>query len=156
MSEIQIIDQRFIQFGLGEHAYVMPLLEVREVIPPPSTTPIPGAPDHYVGLANIRGQVISVIDLRKHIGITPRDQSQEVVLITNIDDFNIGLLIDSIDRVLSPEDIKVCEVDEYRSSTKDEFIDCVYKASEQLLFSIDIRKLLDISAIEDIEQGAVE
>lgn len=51
---------RYICFTLGKVQYAIPLLQVKEVIGMVPTTPIPKAPSHFIGIMNLRGQVISV------------------------------------------------------------------------------------------------
>ena len=64
---------RFLEFTLGSEDYAIPLLSVREVISVPETTPIPKAPTHFLGIMNLRGQVISVVDLRTKLKIKSKD-----------------------------------------------------------------------------------
>ena len=72
---------RFIEFSLGQEDYAIPLLMVREVISIPDTTPIPKAPKHFIGLMNLRGQVISIVDLRTKLTIKPREESSDSAVI---------------------------------------------------------------------------
>lgn len=148
---------KYIKFGLSDSLYAVPLLEVREVIPPPQTTRIPGAENYYIGLANIRGQVISVIDLRAHLGVTPRGgANEEVVIITNIEGFNIGLLIDSLEKVLSTEDVEECTIEDLRDQTAGEYLRGVFKHEGDLVFILDLHRLLDIDIIsETSKKGAL-
>jgi len=55
---------RHLIFALGAEEYSVPLLKVKEVIEVPDITPVPHTPDYYLGIMNLRGQVISIIDLR--------------------------------------------------------------------------------------------
>lgn len=72
VSERRLDAQRYLQFDLGNESYAVPLSTVKEVIPVPETTPLPNSPTHYVGIMNLRGQIISVIDLRKRLKSPPK------------------------------------------------------------------------------------
>ena len=64
--------QRYLQFDLGNESYAIALLNVKEVIPVPETTPLPNAPTYYIGIMNLRGQIISIVDLRKRLKINKK------------------------------------------------------------------------------------
>lgn len=94
--------QRFLEFNLGGESYAVELLKVKEVLTPPSMTPIPKAPSYVCGLMNLRGLVLTVIDLRKKLGITPaKDNSQNGVIIFDLDERLVGVVVDSIQKVLN-------------------------------------------------------
>ena len=100
---------RYLEFHLGTESYAVELLTVKEVITIPELTPIPKSPAHVSGIMNLRGQVITVIDLRKKLGITPsKDDSQCGVIIFDLKEKSLGVMVDSIHKVLtvSPENIK--------------------------------------------------
>ena len=93
---------RFIEFSLGSEDYAIPLLMVREVISIPETTPIPKAPKHFIGLMNLRGQVISIVDLRNKLNIKPQESDEDsAVIIVDFNGMNIGIIVDSINKVLA-------------------------------------------------------
>ncbi len=76
-----MIENRFLCFSLGNEHYAIPLLTVKEVIAPPETTPVPQTPAYFKGIMNLRGQVISVIDLRTKLGIKPLQSAENAVII---------------------------------------------------------------------------
>lgn len=93
---------RYLEFHLGNESYAVELLTVKEVITIPELTPIPKAPAYVSGLMNLRGQVITVIDLRKKLNITPsKDSSQCGVIIFDLNDRSLGVMVDSIHKVLT-------------------------------------------------------
>lgn len=94
--------QRFLEFTLGSEKYAVELLNVREVITPPELTPIPKSQAYVCGLMNLRGLVLTVVDLRKKLNIIPdKDQSQSSVIILDLGDRLVGGRVDSISRVLT-------------------------------------------------------
>ena len=94
--------RRFLEFNLGKESYAVGLLKVKEVITRPEVTPIPKSPAYVCGLINLRGLVLTVIDLRKKLGITPSaDDSQTAVIIFDLEDRMIGVVVDSIQKVLN-------------------------------------------------------
>ena len=93
---------RFLEFMLGQESYAVELLKVKEVITPPELTPIPKSPAHVCGLMNLRGLILTVVDLRKKLGITPdEDSSQNGVIIFDLGERLVGVVVDSIQKVLN-------------------------------------------------------
>lgn len=94
--------RRYLEFMLGGESYAVELLKVKEVITPPEMTPIPKAPAYVCGLMNLRGLVLTVVDLRKKLGITPVAEKQHnAVIIFDLGDRWVGAVVDSIQRVLN-------------------------------------------------------
>ena len=136
---------RFIEFCLGQENYAIPLLMVREVISIPETTPIPKAPEHFIGLMNLRGQVISIVDLRNKLNIKPfEDHANCAVIIVDFNGINIGIVTDSINRVLSFSNSDVQEMPELESQVESDYILGVYKKNDGLTVLLDIAKCLDV------------
>lgn len=142
---------RFIEFSLGNEDYAIPLLMVREVISVPDTTPIPKSPAHFLGIMNLRGQVISVVDLRKKMKIEPLKDKEEAVIIVDIGGMNIGVVVDSINKVLAFSSDDVSEMPEIETQVNTQYIFGVYKKESSLTVLLDIAKVLDLKDIEAIQ-----
>ena len=136
---------RFLEFSLGDEDYAIPLLMVKEVISIPETTPIPKAPKHFIGLMNLRGQVISIVDLRNKLTIKPREISADsAVIIVDFEGINIGVIVDSINRVLTFSTLDIQEMPELNSQVRSDYIQGVYKKEEGLTVLLDLAKCLDV------------
>lgn len=143
---------RFIEFSLGAEDYAIPLLMVREVISVPDTTPIPKSPSHFLGIMNLRGQVISVVDLRKKLKVDARQDKEEAVIIVDIGGMNIGVVVDSINKVLAFSSEEVSEMPEIEHQVNTHYIFGVYKKENSLTVLLDIAKVLDIKDMEAISE----
>jgi len=141
---------RFIEFSLGREDYAIPLLMVREVISVPDTTPIPKSPGHFLGIMNLRGQVISVVDLRKKLKVEAKQDKEEAVIIVDIGGMNIGVVVDSINKVLAFSSDEVSEMPEVENQINTHFIFGVYKKENSLTVLLDIAKVLDLKDMEAI------
>lgn len=139
---------RFLEFSLGAEDYAIPLLMVREVISIPETTPIPKSPVHFLGIMNLRGQVISVVDLRKKLKVEPKKDKEEAVIIVDIGSMNIGVVVDSINKVLAFSAEDVSEMPEIEHQVNTQYIFGVYKKEESLTVLLDIAKVLDLKDME--------
>lgn len=146
---------RFLQFDLGTESYAIELLKVKEVIPEPETTPIPNSPNHYIGIMNLRGQIISIVDLRKKLKINSKESGlEEAVVIVEFEGVCIGVVVDSINRVLNIELAKIVEVPEVQSQVNAKYIQGVYKGEESLTLLLDLEKILNLGEIRNMQQMA--
>lgn len=141
---------RFIEFSLGKEDYAIPLLMVREVISVPDTTPIPKSPGHFLGIMNLRGQVISVVDLRKKLKVETKQDNEEAVIIVDIGGMNIGVVVDSINKVLAFSSEEVSDMPEVENQMNTHYIFGVYKKENSLTILLDIAKVLDLKDLEAI------
>ena len=94
-------ENRYLCFNLAGDYYAIPLLQVKEVIGIPEFTPIPYVASHFCGIMNLRGQVISVIDLRKKLNVPANKGDENSVLVCLLDNIVMGALVDSVDFVIN-------------------------------------------------------
>ena len=89
---------RLITFILGEEKYGLDILKVRELISfPEGLTRIPRMPDFIVGMFNLRGLVIPVMDLRKKFNMPGEERHEfSVIIIVDVQNKNIGLTVDAV------------------------------------------------------------
>ena len=153
-TEQNEIYERYLQFDLGSESYAFELLSVKEVIPPPETTPLPNSPKFYIGIMNLRGQIISVLDLRRKLNITPKEEREEAVVIVEIDGIGIGLVVDSINRVLNISSKSVVEVPEVGSQINAKYIEGVHKGEDALTVLLDLGSVLNIHEIRKLQGKA--
>jgi purine-binding chemotaxis protein CheW len=142
---------RYLEFCLGTEEYAIPLLMVREVISVPETTPIPKSPSHFLGIMNLRGQVISVVDMRKKLKIETKSLLEEAVIIVDIGGINIGVVVDSINKVLAFAEDEVCIMPEVENQVNTQYILGVYKKEHSLTILLDIARVLDLQDMHAIQ-----
>ena len=146
---------RYLQFDLGEESYAIPLLKVKEVIPVPETTPLPNSSSYYVGIMNLRGQIISIVDLKKKLKIdTEKEKKEEAVVIVEINNVGIGLIVDSINKVLNLNGDDISEVPEIKSQVNGQYIQGVHKSDDKLTIFLDLEKVLNIEEIKNNRAAA--
>lgn len=135
---------RYLRFSLGDEEYALELLKVREVIALPEVTPIPQTPAYFLGIINLRGQVITVLDLRAKLGIKPLKQSEEAVIICDLGTISLGVLVDSINSVVEPSSEEISEKPDIKNQRSMEYITGVYKHAQGLVLLLDITKLFSV------------
>lgn len=135
--------QRYLRFSLGVEEFAIPLLSVREVIAPPEVTPIPQTPNYFVGIMNLRGQVITVLDLRTKLGIKPLDGAEKSVIIVDLGALCIGVTVDSVNAVLSPKSDEISGRPDLPQNKSSQYISGVYRSDKGLVLMLDISRVLN-------------
>lgn len=141
MNNLNTEGQRYLNFTLGTEEYGLPLLTVKEVIAMPEMTPIPFTPSHFLGVMNLRGQVISVIDLRRKLGIKEVDGKDKAVIICDLGSSSLGMVVDSVNSVISPAADELSAPPEVGAGAG--YLTNIFRSDKKLVFLIDISRILD-------------
>jgi purine-binding chemotaxis protein CheW len=138
-------ETRYLSFSLGSEDFAVPLLNVREVIGVPECTKLPFTPEYVLGIMNIRGQVITVIDLRKRLGLSINDLTQEsAVVVCEHDGVRVGALVDSVNQVLNPKVDEIHDKPEVEKNVKSQYVDKLFRRDRHIVSFLDVSKILDV------------
>lgn len=135
-------ENRFLCFSLGSEEYAIPLLRVKEVIAVPDVTQVPFTPNYFLGIMNLRGQVISIMDLRQKFGIKSKEINETSVIICDLDHMSIGVVVDAINSVITPSPEEMAPKPDIQSSKTTDYITGVYRKEKRLVLFLDIAKTL--------------
>ena len=93
-------NNRWVTFKLDEEVYAVEVMQVREVLRSIDITPVPGSKDYILGIINLRGNVVTVIDTRVRFGLVskPTDDLSRIVVV-EIGDEAAGFMVDAISEV---------------------------------------------------------
>ena len=135
---------RLITFFLGDEKYGLNILKVRELISfPEGLTRIPGMPDYIIGMFNLRGLVIPVMDLREKFKMSGEERHEfSVIIIVEVEDKNIGLTVDSVSDVIFVKEEDIQETTELAVNVDTKFIKGVAKTKDEMVILLDIDFLL--------------
>ncbi|MEN9723956.1 MAG: positive regulator of CheA protein [Pseudomonadota bacterium] len=136
------INNRYLCFTLGEEDFAVPLLSVKEVIALPDITPVPQTPPHFLGIMNLRGQVISIMDLRAKLSIKPLESPETAVIICDLKPNSIGVVVDSINSVVNPAPDQISDKPDMQGHKNSDYIQGIYREKERLILLLDISKTL--------------
>lgn len=134
---------RWVTFRLENEKYGIHVMQVQEVLRVTEIAPVPGAPDYVLGIINLRGNVVTVIDTRKRFGLQAKemDDSTRIVIIESENQV-VGILVDSVAEVV---DIRSSEIEQAPNVGTEEsakFIQGVSSIDGELLILVDLNKLL--------------
>lgn len=146
--------QQFCTFFLDGHVFGTPVPKVQEVILHQEMTRVPLAPDVVSGLINLRGQIVSAIDLRRRLGLPERPEGQlPMNVVVRTADGAVSLLVDEIGDVIEVEEETLESPPETLQGFAREVVRGVYKLSGRLLLALDIDRVVDLRDLETSKAG---
>ena len=123
--------------------------DVTELTRDNEVTPVPLAPGSVRGLINLRGQIVTAINIRKRLGITGTDYVERpIALFYNLNGNLFGLLVDAVNDILEVQESGFELPPGHLPESAQEFIKGVYKLEDRLLFVLDPRKI--VTGIADL------
>jgi len=139
-------------FHVGKYLFGVEVALVQEIVRMQPITPVPLSSPEIAGLINLRGEVLTAVDLRSRLGLPPPPTGArpQVNVVVRVDDEPVSLLVDAIDGVVEvsslPFESTPSTVDEHTR----ELITGAYTLPDRLLLALDPRKVLS-----DLESLAV-
>ncbi|MEM7569784.1 MAG: chemotaxis protein CheW [Pseudomonadota bacterium] len=149
MTDLYSTSQEFVTLRLDGQLLGIPVLQVHDVLKAQNMTPVPIAPNWIAGLINLRGRIVTCIDLRARLGLPPATEEDDVTGMSVVVEQNgepYSLLIDRVGDVLK------LPLDDYErnpvtlESTWAEVSAGVYRLDGELLVILDVERLLDFAA----------
>lgn len=133
-----------VTFRLQDEIYGINVMQVQEVLRVTEIAPVPGAPHYVLGIINLRGNVVTVVDTRERLGLDAKemDESTRIVII-EAEKLVVGILVDAVAEVV---DLRMSEIESAPSVGNDEsskYIQGVASREGELLILVDLNKLLN-------------
>lgn len=133
---------RYLAFDLAGASYALPLAFVREVDRPPSITPLPNAPAWLLGVANLRGDLVSVVDLAAFLGVgTPRIPRDARLLACRAGGLEAGLLVERLREIRELPDASIHPPASAVPGRAARYLSGVYAGDGRLTLILDIPRL---------------
>lgn len=145
---------QWVTFHLNDETYGVNVMAVKEVLRHTDIAPVPGSPDYVLGIINIRGTVISVINTRRRFGIPDQDPTDNTrIVIIEIGKYVVGIMVDSVAEVVY---LRQSEIETAPNVGKDDsarFIQGVCNKNDELLILVEFDKLISQDELEELSQN---
>ena len=145
MVQVLAEETQLVVFTLCDTLYGVDVSQVREITELRDITAVPGSPYHVEGVTNLRGQVTTVIDLKKRFDLeeTERDKESRIIIVESDDGVPIGMIVDSVTEVLRIPTDAIGAVDLSEGDQSTDYIKGVAKLEdENLMIVVDIESIL--------------
>jgi len=151
----------YLSFKLGDETFAVIVDRVHEIIEIPTITKVPKSPDFMVGVINLRGSVMPVIDTRIKFGLSKFEFTQgSCIVIFSItmenEEIIIGALVDSVQEVLEINSEQIQPSPAIGSKYKSEFIEGMIKSNDQFIMILNIDEVFSLNELTIVKENTME
>jgi purine-binding chemotaxis protein CheW len=147
-----------IGFRVGRETFGVPIRLVHEIVRVPEITTVPESPGFVEGVINLRGKIISVVDLRKRFGErTISANKKNRILVTEVEGKMVGLIVDAASEVIKIPETEVDLPPSVFEEGELNYVTGVGKLNGRLVIMIDLSKILqkgELRRLEELAQAA--
>lgn len=133
------MDRQYVVFKLGQEEYGIEILMVQEIIRPIKTTKLPNSPHYVLGITNLRGNVIPIVDIKQCFNLQGSKETEDTrIIVVKQENNAVGILVDQVQEVvhINDDDIKQCE--EIYSRINKEFVNGVARLNDRLVILLNL------------------
>lgn len=146
------LDLQVVVFRLGDGVFGAEISQVEEIIKMPEITRMPSAPEFVEGIINLRGDVMTIMDLRKKLGLSVTETSEETrIIIAETSGYTLGLIVDSVREVITLKDKDIDAASSAKVKYDSDFVRGVAKLPDGLLILLDLTKMLSEKELNRIK-----
>ncbi len=143
---------QWVTFKLAGETYGVNVMQVQEVLRYSEVAPVPGAPTYVLGIINLRGNVVTVIDTRHRFGLSPGELTDNTrIVIIEADKHVVGILVDSVAEVVYLRQSEIENAPNVGNEESAKFIQGVCHKNNELLILIELDKMITDEEWAEIE-----
>ena len=144
---------------MGEEEFAAHVSKVLSIMEMTKITKVPKTPDYLVGVINLRGQVLPVVDTRIKFGMPATEYTTNTCIVVmevevNGENVQVGTIVDSVQEVLEIQEEQIQPPPTIGNRLKSEFIDGMAKIEDKFIMLLDMDKVFSIEEIEDVQSSA--
>ena len=143
---------QWVTFKLDGETYGINVMQVQEVLRYTEIAPVPGAPEYVMGIINLRGNVVTVIDTRHRFGLSAVEASENTrVVIIEADQHVVGIMVDAVAEVVYLNQSEIDNAPNVGNDETSKFIQGVCNKNDELLILIDLNNMLSDEDWNDVD-----
>ncbi|MDH2431241.1 chemotaxis protein CheW [Pokkaliibacter sp. MBI-7] len=134
---------QWVTFRLEKEVYGVNVMQVQEVLRYTDIAPVPGAPAYVLGIINLRGNVVTVIDTRQRFGLVPAEITDNSrIIIIEVNHQVVGILVDAVAEVVYLSQSEIESPPNLGNEESAKFIHGVCHKNDRLLILVELDKLM--------------
>ena len=133
---------RWVGFELCEQKFALSIDDVCEVLASATIEPIPGSPALILGVINLRGRIVTVIDLRRRLGMEPDDRLDGCMIIVELDGEPVALRVDRIAELCNVAEAAIKSAPPAANSANHDAVKGFVSREDNLLTLLEVKALL--------------
>ena len=135
--------ERYLSFPIGGNLYGISMRYVQEIIPIQPITGMPNMPSFIVGVINLRGQIVTVMDIRIRFHLPERPyESRTCIIVLNFNERKVGLIVDTVAEVVSIPMENIDPPPRNPKNPQNRFIEGMGKVEKQVKVLLNIEAIL--------------
>ncbi len=143
---------QYVTFILGNETYGINVMQVKEVLRYTEIAPVPGSPQYVLGIINLRGSVVTVIETSQRFGLTSAEISDNTrIVIIEAGEHEIGILVEAVAEVVYLKQSEMETAPNVGNEESSKFIQGVCNRNNELLILVDLNKLLGESEWAELD-----
>lgn len=145
---------QLVTFRLKDETYGIDVMQVQEVLRVSEIAPVPGAAAYVLGIINLRGNVVTVVDTRNRFGLptTAIDDASRIVIIES-DEQVVGMLVDSVAEVVELHRSEIDAAPRVGNDESARYIQGIANLDDDLLIVVDLNQLLTEEEWSEVAGG---
>ena len=158
-EHIAVIDFKMITFSLAEKDYAIDIMKVKEIAKANNFTYVPNTAPFVLGVYNLRGDIIPIIDLRIFFNIPIKQRAKDTIesmVIINVDDQIFGIVVDRIDKVVGVSKTAIQPPHPIFGDINIKYIYGVVENAGQLYILLDVDRIFSTRTVTEAKAMAVE
>ena len=153
---VEATDQ-YLSFSLAQEEYAIDVLDVREIRSWSEPTPLPHTPEHVLGVINLRGTIIPVLDLRIQLGLAEHryDKTTGVIVVQSESDGTerqVGLVVDRVLNVKSLESMDGADEVQQATAVSGRYVDGLRRTADGLVILVDLNAIVR-DGLQEADEG---
>lgn len=134
---------QWVTFKLENETYGVNVMDVQEVLRVTDIAPVPGAPSFVLGIINLRGNVVSVLDTRRRFGLkqVEVDDATRIIIIESAGQ-TVGMRVDAVAEVLDVDSSEIESSPDVGNDESSRYISGMVSRGDELVILIDVNKII--------------
>jgi purine-binding chemotaxis protein CheW len=142
---------QYVAFRISEQTYAFRIEQIQEIVILNQVTRTPQVPDYVEGVANLRGSIIPIINLRKLFGLDPKPFDPDTrIIVVNVGSRTIGCTVDTVTQVVRISQDLIQPAPETVTDGGANYISGFAKLQNELIILLEVDELLDPQKIDNI------
>ncbi|MCH8552535.1 MAG: chemotaxis protein CheW [Natronospirillum sp.] len=134
---------QWMTFNLAEEVYGLDVMNIKEVLRHTEISPVPGAPPYVLGIINLRGNVVTVIDARTRFGLDTAEVTDDTrIVVIETDAETIGIMVDSVSEVIYLKESEIEPPPNVGSDEMSHYIKGVCNRDDTLIILINLHDMV--------------
>ena len=156
-GRLTVMAGKYLTFQIGKEIYGLEILKVQEIIGMMNVTRIPRTPEFVRGVINLRGKVITVIDLRRKFEMEVKEDTEKTCIVVvqvghKTHQVTLGTIVDEVSEVLNINQNQIEPPPAFGENVDVDFILGMGKVGQKVIMLLDINKVLTGKEVEIAEQ----